>query len=217
MINMGSYLSALSPLWLVLWQEEWAAALFVLTLSLGEAVWSPRWYDYSMAVAPTGREGVFTALASAPLFVAMLPTGMLSGYLLDRYCPDNGACGDVSKGKPAVQPETGEQTCHGSAMWGLVTLLTLTSPLLILLTQARFLKGGAVGVSTLKEYCPSSRHAYHFLFLPQKWVRPAPETDEARDASSHPGECMDFNEADPLLLVENVSQTVVAPRRRGVE
>lgn len=54
------------------------------------------------------------------------------------------------------------------------------------------------------------------FFLPQKWVRPAPETDEARDASSHPGECMDFNEADPLLLVENVSQTVVAPRRRGV-
>ena len=54
-------------------------------------------------------------------------------------------------------------------------------------------------------------------FLPQKWVRPAPETGEARDASSHPGECMDFNEADPLLLVENVSQTVVAPRRRGVE
>lgn len=26
---------------------------------------------------------------------------------------------------------------------------------------------------------------------------------------------MDFNEADPLLLVENVSQTVVAPRRRA--
>ena len=31
--------------------------------------------DYSMGVAPDGREGIFTALASAPLFAAMLPTG----------------------------------------------------------------------------------------------------------------------------------------------
>lgn len=78
MIHLGSYLSALSPFWLVAFQTEWAAALFVLMLSLGEAVWSPRWYDYSMAVAPNGREGVFTALASAPLFAAMLPTGAVS-------------------------------------------------------------------------------------------------------------------------------------------
>ena len=103
-------------------------------------------YDYSMGVAPDGREGIFTALASAPLFAAMLPTGtcllslvrclhcavltmcwhqaawslhacapqrlcspallpsphpacllfagMISGALLQAYCPDNGQCGD---------------------------------------------------------------------------------------------------------------------------
>jgi hypothetical protein len=54
----------------------WAAALFVVTLSLGESFWSPRWYDYSMSLAPHGREGIFTALASAPLFAAKLPTGV---------------------------------------------------------------------------------------------------------------------------------------------
>ena len=26
--------------------------LFVVFVSLGEAIWSPRWYDYSMSVAP---------------------------------------------------------------------------------------------------------------------------------------------------------------------
>jgi hypothetical protein len=54
---------------------EWGALLFVVTLSLGESIWSPRWYDYSMSLAPHGREGIFTALASAPLFAAKLPTG----------------------------------------------------------------------------------------------------------------------------------------------
>lgn len=54
---------------------EWATVLFVIQLSLGEAIWSPRWYDYSMSVAPEGREGVFTAMASAPLFLGKFVTG----------------------------------------------------------------------------------------------------------------------------------------------
>ena len=29
--------------------------LFVVFVSLGEAIWSPRWYDYSMSVAPEAR------------------------------------------------------------------------------------------------------------------------------------------------------------------
>jgi hypothetical protein len=38
-----------------------------------------------MSVAPQGREGVFTALASAPLFFAMLPTGALFGKHFMAY------------------------------------------------------------------------------------------------------------------------------------
>lgn len=201
MIHFGSYLSALSPLWLVVWPRKAGAALFVLTLSLGEAVWSPRWYDYSMAVAPDGKEGVFTALASAPLFAAMLPTGegglgldvlgwvdmpgvvggacvvagvgahrgqgpepparctapcpgMLSGYLLERYCPGSGTCDHTKEAEglatggsglralvrgfasPAA-PGPDAATCRGGTMWSIVSALTLTSPILILLTQVR--------------------------------------------------------------------------------
>lgn len=57
---------------------EWATVLFVIQLSMGEAIWSPRWYDYSMSVAPEGREGVFTAMASAPLFLGKFVTGKLT-------------------------------------------------------------------------------------------------------------------------------------------
>jgi hypothetical protein len=34
---------------------EWATVMFVVFVSLGEAIWSPRWYDYSMSVAPEVR------------------------------------------------------------------------------------------------------------------------------------------------------------------
>ena len=43
-IHYGGYVSAISPFWLVAMQSKAGAALFVITLSLGEAFWSPRWY-----------------------------------------------------------------------------------------------------------------------------------------------------------------------------
>lgn len=63
---------------------EWATVLFVIQLSLGESIWSPRWYDYSMSVAPEGREGVFTAMASAPLFLGKFVTGILLRVLVSE-------------------------------------------------------------------------------------------------------------------------------------
>lgn len=60
--------------------------------------------------------------------------GMLSGYLLAEYCPDAHAC-DASTGE-----ELGELgRCDGRSMWGIITALTLTSPLLILCLQVRLL------------------------------------------------------------------------------
>ena len=57
---------------------------------------------------------------------------MLSGYLLAEYCPDSHAC-DASTGE-----ELGELgRCDGRSMWGIITALTLTSPLLILILQVR--------------------------------------------------------------------------------
>ena len=91
-----------------------------------------------MSVAPPGREGVFTALASAPLFLAQLPTGAVSGALLQRYCPNTGQCTQAggaplaatggAPGGPAPAPGA----CNGPAMWAIVTGLTLLSPLCLL-------------------------------------------------------------------------------------
>lgn len=124
MIHYGSWVSAISPLWIVAIPALWSTGAFVATLSIGEAVWSPRWYDYSMSVAPNGKEGLFTALTSAPLFLAMLPTGMVSGALLENFCPGSGTCTSMEA-----------DTCDGRSLWGVVFLIGVSSPLLILLTQ----------------------------------------------------------------------------------
>jgi hypothetical protein len=110
-----------------------------------------------MGVAPHGREGIFTALASAPLFAAMLPTGMISGALLQAYCPDHGQCTEAGAadspgrrllsalagrglgggGGGSTSAAPGGYECDGRALWTIVALITLSSPLAVLLTQAR--------------------------------------------------------------------------------
>ena len=112
MIHHGSYISAASVFFLVMSTSIPACVLFVLMLSIGEAVWSPRLYDYTMSVVKEGREGTYMALSSAPLFLAKLPVGFMSGYLLQEYCP-----------------EEGER--HSKTMWLIIGLTTAVSPVLL--------------------------------------------------------------------------------------
>jgi hypothetical protein len=61
----------------------------VFFFSIGEAIWSPRLYQYTAAIAPKGKEGSYMALSLLPYFVAKLVVGMLSGRMLHRFCPDD--------------------------------------------------------------------------------------------------------------------------------
>ena len=114
MIHHGSYISAASVFILVMSTSIWACIVFIIVLSIGEAVWSPRLYDYTMSVVREGREGTYMALSSAPLFLAKLPVGFMSGYLLQKYCP-----------------EEGER--HSKTMWLIIGIMTATSPILLTL------------------------------------------------------------------------------------
>jgi MFS family permease len=65
-------------------------ALFVALLSVGEAFYSPRVYEYAAAIAPKGQEASYGALSYVPFLLAKLLTGTFSGMLLARYCPEHG-------------------------------------------------------------------------------------------------------------------------------
>jgi hypothetical protein len=64
--------------------------LYVVGLSLGEALYSPRLYEYPAAIAPKGQEASYMSLSYLPFFVAKIFVGSSSGALLDRYCPAEG-------------------------------------------------------------------------------------------------------------------------------
>lgn len=116
MIKWGGYLSAFSPFFPAMSTSIWANCMMNVLLSLGEAIWSPRLYQYTMNIAPEGREASFSALASAPLFAAKIPVGLMSGYLLSTYIDEDG-CDEK----------------RAQLMWLIIALCTLSSPILITL------------------------------------------------------------------------------------
>jgi MFS family permease len=96
----------LSPVYITL-------VIFVIIFSLGEAIWSPRLYEYTASIAPRGREGTYMSLSILPYFVAKFFVGPLSGFLLEHFCPAEGA--RVS-----------------SLLWWTVAIIAIISPICIL-------------------------------------------------------------------------------------
>jgi len=112
MILLGASISSVSPFFLAAGHTYTTAVFFVTCLSLGEAVWSPRLFEYTVMVAEQGREGTYMALASAPTFMATLVSGAMSGWLLETFCPAKG-------------PR------HSELMWFLVGCMSILSPILL--------------------------------------------------------------------------------------
>jgi dipeptide/tripeptide permease len=84
-------------------------ALYVVLLSVGEAFYSPRVYEYAAAIAPQGLEASYSALSYVPFLLAKLLVGTFAGMLLARYCPEQGAR-------------------HSGTMWLIVGLTAMVAP-----------------------------------------------------------------------------------------
>ena len=92
---------------IVLWQ---------VGFSFGEALYSPRVYEYAVSIAPKGQEASYASLSAVPLLMGKLVTGVAFSGLLTRYCPAEG-------------PR------DSSTMWSIVGSLVLISPLVLLFFQ----------------------------------------------------------------------------------
>lgn len=65
-------------------------AVFIVFMSIGEAFYSPRVYEYTSSIAPKGQEASYGALSYVPFLLAKLLIGAFSGLLLTNYCPEHG-------------------------------------------------------------------------------------------------------------------------------
>ena len=95
-------------------------AIYVVVLSVGEAFYSPRVYEYASAIAPKGQEASYGALSYVPFLLAKLLIGTFSGALLAKYCP-----------------AVGER--HSETMWLFVALFATVAPVGLIVLR-RFIR-----------------------------------------------------------------------------
>jgi dipeptide/tripeptide permease len=117
-IITGAFVSALSVFAMAYSTTVAASVVFIVTLSIGEAVWSPRLYEYTATIAPRGREASYMGLSELPLFLAKPFVGFLSGYMLQIYCPESGPV-------------------DSKRMWLIIGAMTIAAPVVMLVFRRR--------------------------------------------------------------------------------
>ncbi len=143
MLLFGGFISSISVFALVLpWRwfsSEVASAYAAMTvvqlvvLSIGEIIWSPKLQEYTAAVAPPGQEGSYLGMSLLPYFVAKTFISMLSGHMLQRFCPEG------------IQPQIVAGTLpfwrSPEAMWLILGLFALAGLLVALLFKGWLTRG----------------------------------------------------------------------------
>jgi proton-dependent oligopeptide transporter, POT family len=113
MMIVGSLVSAVPTFMLCGGPDLNVLIAYFVVFSIGEALWSARFYEYASELAPPGRVAQYMGLALVPWLLAKGTTGLYSGFLLARYCPPN------------VPPEQ----LHTGTLWFIYGCIAMTTPI----------------------------------------------------------------------------------------
>jgi MFS family permease len=119
---VGTSVSALSTFLLVPGPSTGMLVAYFVLFSIGEALWSARFYEYAAEIAPEGRTAQYMGVAVFPWFLAKTTTGLYSGFILEAFCPKEGP------------KSTG-------TMWLIYAVIATTTPI-ALLAARRWLRSG---------------------------------------------------------------------------
>ncbi|HRZ38421.1 MAG TPA: MFS transporter [Candidatus Paceibacterota bacterium] len=113
MMVIGSLVSAVPTFLLCAGPNLTLLIAYFVVFSIGEALWSARFLEYASELAPPGRVAQYMGLAQIPWLLAKGTTGLYSGYVLSRHCPE---------GVPPAEQQTG-------TMWLLYGSIAMMSPI----------------------------------------------------------------------------------------
>ena len=116
MMIMGTAIMACSAFLLSVGPTVLGLFGYILVLSVGEAMWQPRFLQYAAEIAPEGRTGAYMGVAQLPWFLTKMLVPLYSGIALSKWCPADGP------------KSTG-------SMWLLFGLIAIVTPALLLLAK----------------------------------------------------------------------------------
>jgi POT family proton-dependent oligopeptide transporter len=124
-VTLGTLVSALAWLILIVHPTPAMAVATLFAVSLGEIIQSPRYYEYISRLAPAGQQGTYMGFAFLPIGIGSLIAGPLGGLLLHHF------------GEVQHQPQR---------IWGVVTGIGVLTALLLYVYD-RVVKPGVVSAT----------------------------------------------------------------------
>ena len=125
MMIIGTLVMALPTFLLVIGPHLVPFLAYILLMSIGEAMWQPRFLQWIAEVAPPGKTGLYMGIGQFPWFLTKFVTGLYSGYFVATYIP---------------RPETGLPT-NTEVMWLIYGVIAMISPIALILARKWMMAG----------------------------------------------------------------------------
>jgi proton-dependent oligopeptide transporter, POT family len=98
---------------------------YLIIMTIGEAMWQPRFLQWVAEIAPKGMTGIYMGIGQFPWFLTKVVTSLYSGWFLMNYCPEG------------VSPTE----MNTETMWLIYGFIAIISPIGLFLSRKWMLKG----------------------------------------------------------------------------
>ncbi len=125
MMIIGTFVMAAPAFFLSTGPSMTAVFAYLVVMSIGEAMWQPRFLQWVAEIAPKNMTGIYMGIGQFPWFLTKIITSLYSGWFLMNYCPDNTLPSQMNTG----------------TMWMIYGCIALISPLGLFLARSWMIKG----------------------------------------------------------------------------
>jgi MFS family permease len=125
MMITGTTVMALSPFILVGGANIYMLFAYLIVLTIGEAMWQPRFLQWVAEIAPDNMTGIYMGIGQFPWFLTKIVTSLYSGWFLMNYCP----------------MDTLPQNMNTETMWLIYGFIAIISPIGLILAKKWMMKG----------------------------------------------------------------------------
>ncbi|HCK99628.1 MAG TPA: MFS transporter [Candidatus Marinimicrobia bacterium] len=125
MMILGTFVMASPTFLLTLGPSIYTVFGYLIIMTIGEAMWQPRFLQWVAEIAPKNMTGIYMGIGQFPWFLTKIITAMYSGWFLMKYCPEG------------MAPEM----MNTEKMWLIYGFIAILSPLALILAKGWMGKG----------------------------------------------------------------------------
>jgi hypothetical protein len=125
MMIIGTLIMASPTFILSMGPNFYTLMAYLIIMTIGEALWQPRFLQWVAEIAPKGMTGIYMGIGQFPWFLTKIVTALYSGWFLQNYCPS----------------DTPKSELNTEYMWLIYGFIAIITPIGLLLARKWMVKG----------------------------------------------------------------------------